>query len=275
MKKTKNIKIIEMKRKNNYPINSIQTNYLIQNEISKDLINLNKNEKNLVKYNINELNNLSYNEALKIDKRTYVQYYLSLLKTKHILIFSFFSLHDYNSRIIKILLFFFSFIIFFAINALFFNDNTIHQIYVDNGSFNLTYQLPKIIYSSLISFILNIILKTLALSEKNVLKFKAYKDFETLDNRSKDLIKFLFYKFILFFVTSFIFLLFFWYYISAFCAVYENTQVHLVKDTFIGFGLSMLYPLGIYLIPGIFRIPALKSNKREKLYKFSKIIQLI
>ena len=63
-------------------INIIQTNYLVQNEISKDLINLNKNEKNLVKYNINELNNLSYNEALKIDKRTYVQYYLSLLKTK-------------------------------------------------------------------------------------------------------------------------------------------------------------------------------------------------
>ena len=87
--------------------------------------------------------------------------------------------------------------------------------------------------------------------------------------------KLLFYKFILFFILSFIYLLFFWYYISSFCAVYENTQIHLIKDTLISFGLSLIYPFVIYLIPGIFRIPSLKTNKREKMYKLSKIIQLI
>ena len=193
--------------------------------------------------------------------------------TKHILLFSF--INDYNSKIIKILLFLFSFIIYFVINTLFFNDSTMHKIYLDEGSFNLIYQLPQIIYSSLISSILNIIIKQLALSEKNILQLKENKKFKSINKRSKNLMKFLFYKLLLFFIIGFIFLLFFWYYISSFCAVYENTQIHLIKDTLISFGLSLIYPFVIYLIPGIFRIPSLKTNKREKMYKFSKIIQLI
>ena len=223
---------------------------------------------------INELNNLSYKEAIKKDKRTYIQYYLSLLETKHILLFLFYS-NDYNSKIIKIFLFFFSFIIFFAINALFFNDSTMHKIYIDEGSFNLLYQLPKIIYSSIISSVFNLILKTLALTEINILQFKKTKTKESINEESGNLIQFLYYKFMLFYIISFVFLLFFWYYLSSFCAVYENTQIHLIKDTLISFGLSMIYPFGINLIPGIFRIPSLKSDKREIMYKISQIIQII
>ena len=44
-----------------------------------------------------ELNELDYNSSIKIDKRTYFQYYLSLLRTKHLLVFSFLPSFDYNS----------------------------------------------------------------------------------------------------------------------------------------------------------------------------------
>ena len=72
-------------------------------------------------------------------------------------------------------------------------------------------------------------------------------------------------------------MLFFWYFISCFCAVYKNTQIILIKDTLISFGLSMLYPFGLNLFPGIFRIPALRAkNKNMKyLYQFSGIVALI
>ena len=40
-------------------------------------------------FNDYEINNLSYDEALKYDKRSYCKYYLSLLRTKHLLIFTF------------------------------------------------------------------------------------------------------------------------------------------------------------------------------------------
>ena len=60
-----------------------------------------------------------------------------------------------------------------------------------------------------------------------------------------------------------------------FGAIYRNTQLHLLKDTLISFGLSLFYPFFICLLPGLFRIPALSDkNKNSKcLYKFSKFLQ--
>ncbi len=62
-----------------------------------------------------------------------------------------------------------------------------------------------------------------------------------------------------------------------FCAIYINTQYHLIKDTLISFGLSLIYPFGIYLLPGLLRIPSLSNhkNKKEYLYEISKFIQMI
>ena len=231
-------------------------------------------------YNDQELNLLKYKSALKYDKRTYCDYYLSLIKAKHNLIFSFYYTNDYNSRIMKINLFFFGFVIYYTVNALFFNDDTMHKIYEDKGKFQFIYQLPQIIYSSIISSVLNSLLKLLALSENVILKFKKNKKIDELDKRKTDLNNKLHIKFILYFIISTIFLLLFWYYLSMFCAIYRNTQIHLIKDTLISFGLSLLYPFGIYLLPGIFRIPSLshkhkRRKKESKLYTISKLLQML
>ena len=68
-------------------------------------------------------------------------------------------------------------------------------------------------------------------------------------------------KIICFFVCSFIILLSFWYYTICFCGVYVNTQIHLIKDSVISLITSLLYPFVIYLIPGLFRIPAIRMKK--------------
>ena len=47
-----------------------------------------------------EINNLFYKLAILYDKRTFYEYYISLLKIDHILISSFIN-DDYNSKIIK------------------------------------------------------------------------------------------------------------------------------------------------------------------------------
>jgi hypothetical protein len=241
------------------------------------LINKKKIEilKRILDYTDDEINDFPYNLALQFDKRTLCQYYISLIKTKHNLIFSFYYDKDYNSRIIKMDLFFIGFATNYTVNALFFNDDTMHNIYVTNGSFDIIYQLPEIVYSSLISMLLNILLEKLALSNDAVLKLKQNKSVVNIKERRKSLTKMLSIKFLLYFIISFIFLIFFWYYISMFGAIYRNTQFHLFKDTAISFLLSLIYPFGIYLIPGFFRIPALADSqkKREYLYKFSQILQ--
>ena len=82
-------------------------------------------------------------------------------------------------------------------------------------------------------------------------------------------------KFVLYFIVSSLFLLAFWYYVSMFCVIYRNTQMLLLKDTLMSFGISLIIPFLIYLLPGVFRIPSLSNikKKRKYLYNFSKFLQ--
>ena len=152
-----------------------------------------------------------------------------------------------------------------------------HQIYEDQGDFNFIYQIPQIIYSTIISSSIKLILTNLSLTENNIIEIKKYKNYKMAQKEMKKLLKFLSIKFTLFFIFNFLFLSLFWYYVSCFCAVYKNTQIYLIKDTLISFATSLLYPFILNLIPGIFRLPALKSANKSKecLYKISRIIQLI
>ena len=191
--------------------------------------------------------------------------------------FSFYPNRDYNSIIIKICLFFFSFVLYLTVNTLFYTDSTIHNIYQNSGKFDFNYHIPQILYSTLISTIINMIIKSLSLTEKNILEIKHEKDYRSSQRKTLIVLRCLKIKFILFFIISFVFLDLFWYYLACFCAVYSNTQIHLLKDTILSFCLTLIYPLFINLLPGFFRIRALKKAKIDQqcLYKTSKIIQLI
>jgi len=120
--------LMEKKRKQPKKIKNKNLNIDIKDKIKES-------DKNYtLEYSESELNSLSYKEALKKDKRAYCQYYWSLLKKKHIILFSFYPNKDYNSQIIKSFLFFLFCASDITINALFFTDNTIHKIYIDSGS---------------------------------------------------------------------------------------------------------------------------------------------
>ena len=134
-----------------------------------------KKEKNnhILEYTDSELDSLTYKNAIKKDKRTFCQYYWSLLKKKHSILFSFYPNKDYNSQIIKSFLFFFFYSSDIAVNSLFFTDDTMHKIYIDSGDFNLNYQLPQIVYSYLISSGINLIIEYLSLSEETIILIKS------------------------------------------------------------------------------------------------------
>ena len=271
---------------NIYPINEVKHDKNKKNKSEKEIsiINdsiLNNNmDTNLINHeNLNdqELNSLEYNIAVYIDKRTYFQYYWSLLKKKHLILFTFIPANDYNLFSLKISLFLLSFSLYLTINGFFFTDSTMNKITEDNGNFDILYQIPQILYSSIISAIINMLLKVLSLSEKNIIDLKGEKNPKKVKKDSKDIRNCLIIKFIIFFVISNLLLLFFWYFITCFCAVYTNTQTVLFKDTIISFILSMVYPFGLNLIPGFFRISALrdKTQKSKYLYQVSGFIALL
>ena len=226
-------------------------------------------------YKDSELNSLPYEKAIKLEKRKFCGYYLSLVRTNHLFFFSFLFKFDYNSRTLKIFLFFFNLTVAFVVNALFFNDDTMHKIYIDKGSFNFIYNFPKILYSSLISGLTNAIIKLLAVTYSSFIELKQKSSIKNIRTKNRKIINKFKIKFILFFIISLVLLVNFWFYLACFCAVYKNTQIHLIKDTLISFGTSMIYPFCIYIFPGIFRMIALKGKNREYIYNFSKILQMI
>ena len=207
---------------------------------------------NKMKYIDEELNIMNYNNALENDKRNYWQYYWSLLKKKHLIILTFISNDDYNVFLLKFSLFILSLGLFFSLDTLFFKESTIHIIFTQQGRYDLIYQIPQVLYSTLISFAMTLILKRLSLSQSELITIKKEIDqvkAKKLATKSKKCMK---NKLYIFFLVGIILLLFFWYYISAFGAVYKNTQLHLIKDTLISFGISMVYPFLINFIPFLY-----------------------
>ena len=202
-------------------------------------------------------------------------YYLSLIRTKHLLFFSFMNIFDYNSRTMKIFLFFFNFTVNFVTNAFFFNEGKINKIHSVGGSFDFIYNIPQILYSALISGFINALIKALPLSYWMFSQMKKINNKNFINIEYKKYISALKLKFGIFFILTLALLIFFWFYLACFCAVYKNTQLYLIKDTLISFGTSMIYPFGLYIFPGIFRINALKGKNKDCMYNFSKLFQMI
>jgi hypothetical protein len=151
-----------------------------------------------------------------------------------------------------------------------------HKIYLDSGAFNFLYQYPKILLSSLIStVILRIILETLVLTERGVAKLKKQKNYKAALDMKNNLMRNINIKFAIFFVVNFILLIFFWYYLTCFNAVYNNTQIYLIENTGISFCISLFFPVVYNIIPTIFRLCSLSSKNSECLYNVSKFFQVI
>ena len=260
--------------KNGKMIKSKEFNKIGFNDI---MGNNNQKMNKFVSLNDYELNTLKYEDALEIDKRSYFQYYYSLLKIKQLILFVFCPAKDYNLTTLKIALFLTNFSLYFTINCFFFNDETMHMIYVNNGRFHIFYQLPQILYTTIITIFTDRILRQLSLSENNFIELKQANKYATMISKSKTIKACLTIKFSIFFILNFLLLFFCWYFISCFCAVFYNTQIILITDSFFSFGTTLIYPFFIYLLPGIFRIPSLKAAKKDKrcLYLTGKMFALI
>ena len=260
-------KTLDEERKKN---TNIPETIIINQSIKK------KNKKKII-YNKNltevDFNEFGYHKASKYDERTFMQIYFSYIRLKHSLLSIFYD--NYNITPIKIILFVQKFGTQVCTTGLFFKENTMHQIYIDNGSFNFIYRLPFTLYSIIISGIISFLLKRLVSTQRCIINY--IKDVEKLNNRNEainravNIIKCYKIRFIFFVISIIVILVVYWFYIGCFCTIYHNTQFYLLKDSLIGFGLSMLYPIGILLIAVLLRLIAIKK-KCPFLYKISKLL---
>ena len=108
---------------------------------------------------------------------------------------------------------------------------------------------------------------------------KKYKVNEKEKRRIEDdlnkIIKCLRIKIICFIIFEFLFMLFFFYYVTAFCQIYHSTQISWLLDSISSYWISLLISFSLSLVCSIFYIISIKyrSNKLYKIvifiYEFS------
>ena len=222
----------------------------------------------------NELNSLSYDDATSKDKRTFYQTYMSLIRTRQLLFFTFKCKNDYNSGIIKFCFFFFIFAFLFFINTLFVDELTLHNIFITGGNLGILHTIPIMFYSVLITSTIKNILLEYIFTENNILSIKET-DKSQKREVLKDVVTKVTLKCSLYFYISFVIVLFIWIYIACFFTVFKNMQFFVLKNTLISFGIFLAIPFAYYVIPAALRIISLESRESKNrlfLYALAKIL---
>ena len=161
-----------------------------------------------------------------------------------------------------------------ALNVFFFSDESMHKVFLNYGKYNFIQQIPQIVYTTIVSQLIEVFLCYLSLTDKYIYKIKNLTKNNNNKNDILKVIKYMKIKLIIFFIFTSIFFGLYWYIITSFCAVYENTQVTFLKDSLLSFLVGIIYPFILYLIPSGFRILSLRHSKRNLkcIYKLSDIV---
>ena len=226
-----------------------------------------------------ELNNLEYSDAKIMDKRTFINIYWSLLKREHKIIFTFYIWNDYNLYYIKFMRFLFLVCTDMAMNVIFFSDESMHKIYLNYGKYNFYQQITQTIYSVAVSQLIEVFICFLSLTDKDFYQIKNSNKSVNFEKKYQifSVLRCIKFKLLGFFLFTFLFFIFYWYLITCFCAVYQNTQKIFIKDFLMSFIAGLIYPFVLYIFPSILRIISLRACKNINLsfvYKLSDIIPI-
>ena len=236
------------------------------------------------------LNNYNFEEAIIYDKRSLCRVLFIFLISKDNMINIIFFNPPLELKPLRINIFIFKYACDFGLNALFFLSDKISDKYHYTGVNKLIYTLINNITISLSSMILSSLLLTffqkltqsnnklenLFKTQDNLLKLnKKYKVKITtiieIKESIKKIMKNLKLKIVIFINVESIFMLFFFYYVTAFCHVYESTQVNWILDSVSSYVISFIISLIISFICSILYIIAIRY-KIKILYKILKFI---
>ena len=224
-----------------------------------------------------EFNNLEYEQASEYDRRSCGRTYISVLMREELVLFTFFSCKDYNLLYVKLARFFILACTSMAFNALFFFHKTMYKKQDIEENWTFVQKLPQLLFVLVANHIIEVYLCYLSMTDSAIYKIKSLAKKPNNGKEVIDIIDCMKTKLIIFFISTFILFLGFWYFISAFCAVYQNTQKIFIRDSALSFATSLIDPFLIFGLTTILRRISLSMCCRKKagcLYKLSDIIPI-
>ena len=276
--------LVEDKKDKNILKNRIDSdqNYTSKKETNNfnlNLININVNKLNQKEYIPNNsrhvLNIYNFKEAIKYDKRSLCIIYYIFLISKQVILHALFYNSPLEPLAIRLSLLKLILGCDLALNAIFYTDDKVSERYNSSSSieeFTFTNNLTVILLSTLIGHIIFLFLGFLNNSTNEIRKLFRIEEERIKNNKNysvsvlrkkeiiceiKNILKEYKIKIIFFYIIEFSLMIFFWYYVTIFCYIYQKTQlswlldclitiiIRIFIDTFINFILSLLYKSSI------------------------------
>ena len=217
-----------------------------------------------------EINNVPYTQALRIDKRNFLDIYLSVLYNEIKFINIFYYKNPYVHLSLPVSIYFFSELLDFGINCFIYSDDEVSEKYHNNGSLkvftSLSLSFLSNIFSNIIVFIISKLTNFSEIIEIMIKDVRIPEDYQWNIVR---ITKYTRIKLFIHYFIQFVLILFIIYYLFIFCTVYHNSQISAGLNYLIGvfesFGISVI----LALITSIMRFLSLKY-KNSRLYNISK-----
>ena len=242
-----------------------------------------KNKPIKSKYILNNYNN--FEEAIEYEDRDFWRILIICLLYKENILNTFIFKSPLEIQSLRLSLFIFTYSCDFALNALFYLNNKISEKYHYEGDslyyFSFVNNITICVFSTVVSYLLVKSLYLLTNSkykieslfreeEKKMRKNKKYivdmNEKKNIYNKLLNIYKNMKIKIIFYISIEFSIMIFFLYFITAFCEVYKDTQNSWLFDSFISFLLSILIELLISFVIAILYGFSIKQ-KVEFIYK--------
>ena len=212
------------------------------------------------------LNNYEYETAIKYESRSFWRILYIVMISKDNILNTFILRSPLESKPLRICLLIFAYTSDLALNTLFYFSDNISDKYHYTGKYLFWYTLFNNILISVISTILSMILGAilnLMADSKDDLeeefkeeekKLREDPNYKVSEERKNEILKKinkslrkLKIKMTFFVIIDFLILLFFFYFVTAFCEIYKNTQTSWISDAVVSIIISFPIELAIAL----------------------------
>ena len=232
------------------------------------------NEINVKEYLTTSMNDLDYDELIIRENRSFWRMFVDKLILNQKLVDLFANNNWIIPKSIKVIFLIVMIDLYFVVNALFYNEEYIRDLYYSDEEETFFSFVPRslnrIIYTTLSSSVLDFIISLLFPTENKIKKILIRKKDNIKEMKNKVFIsmKNIINNYWIFIIISYIIAIFSWYYISCFNNVYPYLKIEWIKSSiFIFIDVQIIIFLGCFLF-ALLRFISIKS-KNERLFRIS------
>ena len=224
-----------------------------------------------------DLDDMEYDDAIKLDKREFCEFFGEKIKENQIIMNTFYFKENLRPMSIKIILLLLNIDLYFIINGLFFSEEYLSELFNSEEKETFFSFIPRSIsrffYCTMVGIVVGIIIDCIFIEEKKIKRIFLREKEDPMELRYEISLT---VKSIKTRYTIFIFLCIFisiisWYYVSCFNNTYPGVRIEWIKSSIIIIIIMQILSILIVLLQAILRSLSF-HYKSEKLFKVKQFI---